>query len=128
LGVSNNEDPCVFRCESLPLVDFARDSNERSHSITEFELQPLWGASHRKHDYPIAKAYLAPENIDEPIRYSGHVEQPDGSFEFPQLRIASGSSGLARERTDFVIGREVAGEYLWYGIGPSPHGLTVPPE
>jgi len=78
---------------------------------------------------PIAKAYLAPENIDEPIRYSGHVEQPDGSFEFsPVYESLAEAVAWARERTDFVIGREVAGEYLWYGIGPSPHGLTVPPE
>jgi len=78
---------------------------------------------------PIAKAYLAPENIDEPIRYSGHVEQPDGSFEFsPVYESLAEAVAWARERTDFVIGREVAGEYLWYGIGPSPHGLTVPLE
>jgi hypothetical protein len=40
------------------------------------------GASHGSHEHPIAKAYSAPENFDEPLRYSGHVEQPDGSFEF----------------------------------------------
>jgi hypothetical protein len=76
-----------------------------------------------------AKAYLAPENDDEPIRYSGHVEQPNGRFEFsPIFASLLEAVAWARERTDFVIAREVSGDYLWYGVGPSPPDIEAPPN
>ena len=80
-------------------------------------------------DTPIAKAYIAPENIDEPLRYSGHVEQPDGSFEFsPVFDGLLEAVAWARERTDFVIARAVSGGYLWYGVGPKPPDIVAPSE
>ena len=75
----------------------------------------------------IAKAYLAPESIHEPLRYSGHVERPDGRFEFsPTFDALLEAVAWARERTDFVIAREVSGAYLWYGIGPRPPDIAAP--
>jgi len=66
-------------------------------------------------DTPIAKAYIAPENIDEPIRYSGHIERSDGSFEFSPVDSLLRAVAWARERTDFVMARGISGGYLWYG-------------
>lgn len=78
---------------------------------------------------PPARAYVAPENVEEPLRYSGHVEQPDGRFEFsPVYDSLAEAVAWARERTNFVIAREVLGEYLWYGIGPAPLDIKAPPE
>ena len=80
-------------------------------------------------DTPVARAYIAPENFDEPLRYSGHVEQPDGSLEFsPVFGTLVDAVAWARERTDFVIAREVVGGYRWYGVGPTPPDLDVPGE
>jgi hypothetical protein len=80
-------------------------------------------------DTPIAKAYIAPENIDEPLRYSSHVEQPDGSFDFsPVFDVLLEAVAWARDRTDFVIARGVSGGYLWYGTGPKPPDIAAPPE
>jgi len=80
-------------------------------------------------DPPIAKAYIAPENYDGPIRYSGHVEQPDGRVEFsPVFDALLKVVTWARERTDFVIARDITGDYLWYGVGPAPHDVATPPE
>jgi hypothetical protein len=77
---------------------------------------------------PPAKAYVAPENVERPLRYSGHLELPDGSFEFsPVFRGLMEAVAWARERTDFVIARDVAGEYRWYGVGPPPPDVTAPP-
>jgi hypothetical protein len=57
-------------------------------------------------DIPISKAYISPENYDEPIRYSGHVERPDGSLEFsPVFSELLTAVVWARERTDFVLAR-----------------------
>ena len=78
---------------------------------------------------PIAKAYIAPENFDEPLRYSGYVEQPDGRPEFsPTFDSLSAALAWAPDRTDFVIARGVSGPYYWYGVGPSPSDITAPPE
>ena len=77
----------------------------------------------------IARSYIAPENAEEPLRFSGHVEQPDGSIEFsPVFSSLLEAVAWARERTDFVIAREVLGEYRWYGVGPSPPDLTTLPN
>ena len=77
----------------------------------------------------IAKAYIAPENVDEPLRYSGYVEQSDGHPEFsPTFDSLSAALAWARDRTDFVIARGVSGPYYWYGVGPSPSDITPPPE
>jgi hypothetical protein len=78
---------------------------------------------------PIARAYIAPENLDEPIRYSGHVERPDGSFEFsPVFYALPQAVAWAREKTDFVVAREVSGEYQWYGTGPKPPDMAAPTQ
>ncbi|HEV3187189.1 MAG TPA: hypothetical protein VGZ04_03985 [Acidimicrobiales bacterium] len=80
-------------------------------------------------DTPISKAYIAPENDDEPIRYSGHIERTDGSFEFsPVFDALLDVVAWARERTDFVIARGISGGYLWYGAGPKPPGIAAPFE
>lgn len=80
-------------------------------------------------DSPFAKAYIAPENFEEPVRYSGHVEQPDGSLEFsPIFASILEAVNWARERTGFVIAREVEGDYMWFGIGPPPAGVEPPRE
>ena len=77
----------------------------------------------------VAKAYIAPENADEPLRYSGHVERPDGSFEFsPVFDQLLEAVDWARERTGFVLARGVSGGYQWFGVGPEPPGLMAPPE
>jgi hypothetical protein len=73
----------------------------------------------------IAKAYVATENVDLPLRYSGHVELPDGSFEFsPVFGALLEAVEWARERTDFVVARGVSGAYQWYGFGPKPPGIS----
>ncbi len=78
---------------------------------------------------PIAKAYIAPDNFDEPLRFSGYVEQPDGRLEFsPTFESLSTALAWARDRTDFVIARGVSGPYYWYGVGPSPRDITAPPQ
>ncbi len=78
---------------------------------------------------PIAKAYIAPENYEEPIRYSGHVERPDGSFEFsPTFDTLVNAVAWARERTDFVVARGLTGGYLWHGAGPKPPDIEPPTE
>ena len=78
---------------------------------------------------PIARAHIAPENLDEPIRYSGHVERPDGSFEFsPVFDALLQAVAWAREKTDFVVAREDSGEYQWYGTGPKPPDMTAPTQ
>jgi hypothetical protein len=78
---------------------------------------------------PIARAYIAPENYDEPLRYSGHVEQPDGSLEFsPVFDSLLEAVTWARDRTDFVVARGVSGGYRWYGVGPTPRDLKTSPE
>ena len=78
---------------------------------------------------PKAKAYIAPENVAEPLRYSGYVAQSDGRLEFsPAFDSLSAALAWARERTDFVIARGVSGPYYWYGVGPSPRDITAPPE
>jgi hypothetical protein len=80
-------------------------------------------------DIPISKAYISPENYDEPIRYSGHVERPDGSFEFsPVFSELLTAVVWARERTDFVLARGVSGGYQWYGDGQKPPDVAVPNE
>jgi hypothetical protein len=77
----------------------------------------------------VARAYIAPENVDEPLRYSGHVERPDGSFEFsPVFDELVEAVDWARERTDFVFARGVSGGYRWYGVRPQPPGLASPSE
>lgn len=82
-----------------------------------------------KMESPIAKAYIAPENFEEPLRYSGYVQQPDGRPEFsPTFDSLSAALAWARSRTDFVIARGVSGPYYWYGVGPSPSDITAPPE
>jgi len=77
----------------------------------------------------VARAYIAPENVDEPLRFSGHVERPDGSFEFsPVFDELLECVDWARERTDIVFARGVSGGYRWYGVGSTPPGLASPPE
>ena len=77
----------------------------------------------------IATAYIAPENCEAPIRYSGHVERPDGSFEFsPVFDALAKAVAWARERTDFVVARDVSGGYLWYGVGPKPPDIEAPTD
>ncbi len=74
-------------------------------------------------------AYIAPENIKEPLRFSGHVENPDGSIEFsPVFATLLDMVAWARERTDVVIARGATGGYHWYGVGPAPDGLADSPE
>lgn len=76
---------------------------------------------------PRARAYIAPENHDEPIRYSGYVERPDGVFEFsPTFGTLLNAVDWARERTDFVVARDVADDYRWYGVGPQPPDIELP--
>jgi len=78
---------------------------------------------------PVAKAYIAPENYEEPIRYSGHVENADGRFEFsPVFDSLLNAVAWARERTDFVIARGVSGDYQWYGVGPKPPDIAASTE
>jgi len=80
-------------------------------------------------DTRVARAYIAPENFDQPLRYSGYVEQSNGSPEFsPTFESLAEALDWARERTDFVIARGVAGPYYWYGVGQPPPGLMAPPE
>lgn len=78
---------------------------------------------------PRAKAYIAPENYEEPIRFSGHVEHPGGGLEFsPVFSSLADAVAWARERTDVVIARGVSGGYRWYGAGPAPTDLETAPE
>ena len=78
---------------------------------------------------PIAKAYIAPENFDEPLRYSGHVEQPDGSLEFsPVFDSLFEAVAWARDRSDFVVARGVSSGYPWYGVESTPPDLKASPE
>lgn len=79
---------------------------------------------------PLAgRAYIAPEGIDEPIVYSGYIETSDGTPEFsPRFVTLSEAVKWARARTDFVIARDVATDYFWYGNGPAPSDITTPPE
>jgi hypothetical protein len=78
---------------------------------------------------PNSKAYIAPENFNEPIRYSGHIEQLDGSFEFsPVFHSLSEAVAWARDRTDFVVARGVTDGYRWYGVAPTPPDLLASPE
>jgi hypothetical protein len=80
-------------------------------------------------DTPIVKAYIAPENIDEPLRLSGYVDRLDRNLEFsPVFDALLEAVDWARERTDFVIARGVSGGYLWYGSGPKPPDIAAPPE
>jgi hypothetical protein len=106
------------------------------------DIEPTQPLDHRRLNYshfwvlategmntPIAKAYIAPENYEEPIRYSGHVEHPTGRFEFsPVFDALLKAVAWARERTDFVIARGVSGEYQWYGVGPKPPDIAAPTE
>ena len=78
---------------------------------------------------PIARAYIAPENFNEPLRYSGHVEQPDGSLEFsPVFDSLLEAVAWTRDRTDFVVARGVSTGYRWHGVGPTPLDLKTSPE
>ena len=73
---------------------------------------------------PVATAYIALENDDAPIRYSGYVEQIDGRLQFsPVFDALVDAVAWARERTDVVIARDVVGGYQWYG--PDPHPVTL---
>jgi hypothetical protein len=77
----------------------------------------------------IARACIAPENYEEPICYSGHVEHRTGRFEFsPVFDALLKAVAWARERTDFVIARGVSGEYQWYGVGPQPPDIAAQTE
>ncbi len=79
---------------------------------------------------PLAgRAYIAPEGLEEPIRYSGHVELPDGTMEF-SLRFDTLSEAVswARCRTDSVVAREDSRGYFWYGRGPAPQDIEAPPS
>ena len=75
-----------------------------------------------------AKAYIAPENDEEPIRFSGHVEYPGGDLEFsPRFSSLTDAVAWARGRTDYVIARGVIGGYRWHGAGPPPPDLETTP-
>ena len=63
---------------------------------------------------PTAKAYIAPDSTDMPIRSSGHVEQSGGSFQFsPVFYSLSEAAAWARDRTDVVVARGASGGYVW---------------
>jgi len=75
------------------------------------------------------RAYIAPEGTEEPIRYSGYVELPDGTMDFsPRFNTLTEAVAWARFRTDFVVARENSREYFWYGQGPAPQDIEVPPS
>lgn len=75
------------------------------------------------------RASIAPEAVPVPVVYSGHVDRDVYPFEYsPQFPTLAGAVAWARERVDWVIARDVAGEYSWYGVGPAPSGVTTPPS
>lgn len=72
---------------------------------------------------------MAPEDVDEPIRYSGYVELHDDTMEFsPSFSTLEEAVEWARIRTDFVVARENSDEYFWFGEGPAPQGIEPPPR
>lgn len=75
------------------------------------------------------RAYVAAESSEYPRRYSGYVEQSDGTNEYsPTFGILSDAVDWARARTSWVIARDTAGDYFWYGSGEKPPGIAYPPE
>lgn len=103
-----------------PSGDDARPVRDDTHHVDVVVMGPV--------ATPPAKAFIAPENYEEPIRFSGHVERPGGDLEFsPVFSSLDDAVAWARERTDVVIARDVSGGYRWYGDGPPPPDLETAP-
>ena len=74
------------------------------------------------------KAYIAPHETDDGVRYSVFVDDLGRSHEnSPAFETLSEAVIWALERTDFVIARQSTGPYYWYGRGRIPPDIEPPP-
>jgi hypothetical protein len=76
----------------------------------------------------VLKAYVAPHETDGGFRYSVFLDDLAKIHEnSPEFETLSEAVKWALERTDFVIARQSAGPYYWYGRGRKPSDIEPPP-
>ena len=75
------------------------------------------------------KAYIAPHETDEGIRYSAFLDDLTGVHEdSPEFESLSETVVWAFERTDFVVARQTNGPYYWCGRGHGPSDVQPPSD